>query len=189
MSPLVSAPASEGRPGRGFSLIELAIVIAAVGLLVAATLPAFNAVAARGRLLAAAQQLQADIGLARELASRLAQPVHLSFQPGPQWCYALSADATLDCRDAAKAQGSGALIKRVVAADYPDVLLMAAQPMALDPRNGARIGAISEARFALRSGQQLQISLGQLGRSSLCAPAQATAGTPVCAVQTSRAGD
>jgi len=178
-----SAPPPEGRPGHGFTLIELAIVLAMVGLLLAALLPTFNAMAARGQLLAAAQQLQADIGLAREQASRLATPVHLSFQPGAQWCYALSAEPSIDCRNTATASttATAAVIKRVVAADFPGVLLMDAQAMALDHRNGTRIGTAGQARFASRAGQQLQVQLGQLGRASLCAPKESITGTPICA--------
>ena len=176
-----STPPPEGQPGHGFTLIELAIVLAAVGLLLAALLPSFKAMAARGQLLAAAQQLQADIGLAREQASRLATPVYLSFQPGAQWCYTLSAEQALDCRDTATAATSAAaVIKRVVAADFPGVLLMDAQAMAIDPRNGTRIGTAGQARFASRAGQQLRVQLGQLGRASLCAPTEAIAGTPIC---------
>ena len=192
----IEPSAPPGRQGRGFTLIELAIVLAAVGLLLATLLPSFKAMAARGQLLAAAQQLQSDIGLAREQASRLAAPVYLSFQPGAQWCYALSSSQELDCRDNAKIDAtatatatattatSPAVIKRVVAADFPGVLLMDAQAMALDHRNGARLGTAGQARFASRTGQQLKVQLGQLGRASLCAPKDSIAGTPICAALT-----
>ena len=185
----IEPSAPPGRQGRGFTLIELAIVLAAVGLLLATLLPSFKAMAARGQLLAAAQQLQSDIGLAREQASRLAAPVYLSFQPGAQWCYALSSSQELDCRDNAKIDDtatatSPAVIKRVVAADFPGVLLMDAQAMALDHRNGARLGTAGQARFASRTGQQLKVQLGQLGRASLCAPKDSIAGTPICAALT-----
>ena len=177
----IKAIAPAGRPGRGFTLIEVAIVLAVIGLLLAAMLPSFQAMAARGQLLAAAQQLQADISLAREQASRLASPVYLSFQPGAQWCYVLSAEQALDCRDNTTARGAAIIIKRVVAADFPGVLMLNAQTMALDHRNGARIGSAGQAQFAARTGQQLRVQLGQLGRASLCAPSEAITGTSICA--------
>ncbi len=166
------------QPRRGFTLIELTIVLAVSCLLAAASWPSYTAMVARQQLQSAVQQLQVDMALAREQASRLARPVTLSFQPGAQWCYALSANGPVSCREAASAVG---IIKRVSASDHPGVLLLEAQAMAWDPRTGGRLGQQGLARFASRAGQQLQVGLNRLGRGQTCTPSAALAGTPRCA--------
>jgi type IV fimbrial biogenesis protein FimT len=170
---------SAARKTTGFTLLELVIAMAITVLLGAMAMPTFSSLVARERLQAAAHHLQADIAYARLEAGRRAQPVHLMFQPGTQWCYALSAGIGVDCRQAASAAGNG-VIKVVHAADQPGVLLLEASAMALDGRSGASLTGIGHARFASSEGQQLQVNLGQLGRASLCAPADAVAGTPPC---------
>lgn len=160
-------------------MIEAVIVLAITAVLGAMTLPAFSSVVARERLQAAAQHLQADIALARQEAGRRGQPVHMMFQPGSNWCYALSAGIGVDCRRLTATAGDG-IIKVVHAADRPGVLLQEADAMALDGRTGASLLGEGHARFASPEGQQLQVRLGHLGRATICAPAAAVPGTPTC---------
>ena len=164
----------------GFTLLELAIVMAITCVLGALAVPSFSGLIARQRLKSAAYGLQADIALARQEAGRRGQPVHLMFQPGAQWCYALSAGIGVDCRQAGPAAGSGVL-KVVRAPDHPGITLMAATAMAMDSRSGASLLAEGQARFASpRTGEQLQVHLGRLGRAHVCAPATPVAGAPAC---------
>lgn len=174
-----TAPASP-RAG-GFTLLELVIALTIVGMLGAMALPSFASLVARQRLHATAYHLQADITLARQEAGKRAQPVHLGFQPGTQWCYVLSVGIGIDCRQANVAPGNG-VIKVVRAADHPGVLLLQADAMALDGHSGASLTGMGHARFASSEGQQLQVRLGQLGRASVCAPAAKVAGIPACPV-------
>lgn len=163
----------------GFTLLELLIAMTIAGLMSAMALPNFSSLVARHRLHAVAYDLQADIALARQEAGRRAVPVHLMFQPGAQWCYALSTGVGIDCRQASVAPGNG-VIKVVRAADQPGVLLLEATTMALDGRNGASLSGAGHARFGTTEGRQLQVRLGTLGRASLCAPADRVAGMPDC---------
>lgn len=163
----------------GFTLLELVIALTIVGMLGAMALPSFASLVARQRLHAAAYHLQADITLARQEAGKRAQPVHLMFQPGTQWCYVLSVGIGIDCRQAAMAPGNG-VIKVVRAADHPGVLLLEATAMALDGHSGASLTGMGHARFASSEGQLLQVRLGQLGRASVCAPAAKVAGIAPC---------
>ncbi len=167
------------RPAPGFTLLELAITLAIVAILAAMTVPTFGSLVARQRLHAAAEHLRADIALARQEAGRRAQPVHLVFQPGSRWCYAIGTGPLGDCLQAATAPGSG-LIKVVRGADQPGVQLLLATPMTLDGRTGGSLRAEGLARFASAEGQQLQVRLSALGHASLCAPSAAVAGMPRC---------
>ena len=167
----------------GFTLLELVVALAIAAVLGAIATPGFSGLMARQRLQAAAHHLQADIALARHEANRRGLTVHLMFQPGPRWCYALSAGVGTDCRQAAVLPGGG-VIKVVNAADHPGITLLAAAAMALDGRSGTSLLADGHARFASGEGQQLQVRLGPLGRASLCTPAAPIAGTPPCPVLT-----
>ncbi len=164
----------------GFTLLELAVVMAVTIVLGAIAVPSFSGLVARQRLKSVAHGLQSDIALARQESGRSGLVVHLMFHPGPQWCYALSTGIGIDCRQAAVAPGSGVL-KVVRAAEHAGTTLVDATAMAIDPRSGTSLLAAGHARFASpQAGQQLQVRLGRLGRASVCAPAGPVLGTPAC---------
>ena len=165
---------------RGFTLLELAIVLAVTAILAAMAVPTFASLVARQRLQAAAEHLKADIALARQEAGRRAQPVHLAFQPGSNWCYAIGTGPVGDCRQALARSPANGLIKLVQGRDQPGVQLLLATPMTLDDRTGANLQGEGLARFASAEGQQLQVRLGRLGHTSVCAPVAAVVGTPAC---------
>ncbi len=175
MAPRPSARAAAA----GFTLLELAIALAILAILAAVSVLPFASLVARQRLRATVEHLRADIALARQEASRRAQPVHLVFQPGSQWCYAIGTGPLGDCLQSSGGAGSG-LIKVVRGADQPGVQLLLATPMTLDGRTGGSLRAEGLARFASAQGQQLQVRLSALGHASVCAPAATVAGTPAC---------
>jgi type IV fimbrial biogenesis protein FimT len=167
------------RTAPGFTLLELAIALAIMAILAAMAVPTFASLVARQRLQATVEHLRADIALARQEAGRRAQPVHLVFQPGSRWCYAIGTGPVGDCHLAASTPGSG-LIKVVRGSDQPGVQLLLATPMAIDSRTGGSLRAEGMARFASSEGQQLQVRLTALGHASVCAPAGTVAGTRPC---------
>ncbi len=163
----------------GFTLLELAIVLAITVILAAMALPTYASLIARQRLQAAVEHLRADIALARQEAGRRAQPVHLVFQPGDRWCYAIGTGPVGDCRQAQGGPGSG-LSEVVRGTDQPGVQLLLATPMTIEGRTGGSLRPDGVARFASAEGQQLQVRLSALGHASVCAPAATVAGTPPC---------
>ncbi len=173
---------ARGGDAHGFTLLELAIVLAVTAILAALAVPTFASLVARQRLQAAAEHLKADIALARQEAGRRAQPVHVVFQPGSSWCYAIGTGPVGDCRQPLAGGQATGLIKLVRGSDQPGVQLLLATPMTLDDRTGANLQGEGMARFASAEGQQLQVRLGRLGHTSVCAPAAAAAvaGTPAC---------
>lgn len=171
------------RRATGFTLLELVIALAIVAILTAMSVPTFASLVARQRLQAAVQNLRADIALARQEAGRRGQPVHLSFSPGSRWCYAIGTVVLADCQQAAAAPGNG-LVKVVRGTDHPGVQLLQATPMALTSRTGGSLLGEGMARFASAEGQQLQLRLGPLGNTSVCAPAAVVAGVAACAEPT-----
>ena len=169
------------RTGAGFTLLELVIAMAIATVLGAVALPSLSGLVARQRLRATAGHLQADIALARQEASRRGMTVHLSFQGGEHWCYALRTGPTVDCQQAAVATGNG-VIKVVRSADQPGVRLLRASPMALDARTGASLGIGAAAHLASASDERLQVQvrLAPMGRASVCAAAGVMPGVPAC---------
>ena len=173
------AHAAGAASAAGFTLLELAIALAITSLLAAMAVPSYASLIARQRLQAAVEHLRADIALARQEAGRRAQPVHLVFQPGSSWCYAIGTAPVGNCRQAQGGAGSG-LIKLVRGSTQPGVQLLQANPMTIDGRTGGSLRTDGLARFASAEGQQLQVRLSALGHASVCAPAGAVAGTPPC---------
>lgn len=168
--------------GCGFTLVELAVVLAVLAVLVAAGVPSFGAALARHRLQAAAQHLQADLSLARQQAVAHGQSAHLSLQAGAPWCWALSLGTAVDCRTAQPGAVDGGQVLKVVHADaHPHITLAQAMPMALDARSGTRLSAPGQALFTSRHGDRLAVQLNTLGRAHLCAPAAPISGVPPCA--------
>lgn len=169
------------RTGAGFTLLELVIAMAIATILGAVALPSLSGLVARQRLRATAGHLQADIALARQEASRRGMTVHLAFQAGEHWCYALRTGPETDCRQASAVPGSG-VIKVVRSADQPGVRLLQASNMALDARTGASLVPGASAHLASASDDrlQLQVRLGAMGRASVCAPTGVMPGVPAC---------
>lgn len=173
-----------GQAAGGVTLIELAIALAILAILGVMGVPSFADLVARQRLHAAAHHLQADLALARQEAGRQALPVHLGFQRGGSWCYAVRAGTpptTADCAPGTGRSASGAsLLRAVHGSEWPGVRLVLSHDVLLDPQGRAGLGAGTVAQFALDDGRQLQVRITPLGRTAVCAPAVPIAGMPPC---------
>ena len=172
----------------GFTLLELVITLAILAVLGASATPSFNALIDRQRLHAAARHLQADLALARHESGRRGLPVQLNFQPAAQagaaWCYSLGTGHPFDCRQPGITTASG-VIKLVSGREFPGITLHQADVMVVDVSGLGGFGSglplrRSQANFSSRSGLQLRLVLGLLGRASLCAPGAPVGSTPAC---------
>lgn len=76
---------------RGFSLVELLVVLAVVGLIASISLPALRGLGKSNSLTSTQRQLLDDIGLARQLAMKNRTTVYMVFVPGNIWEHAPTA--------------------------------------------------------------------------------------------------
>lgn len=153
------------RRTRGYTLLEVAFVLAVLGVLLALGVPSFADFLARQQLRAAGEQLAQELRHAREASVR-GQALHASFRAGPDWCWGISQGQPCDCVSGVPACN----ISVGRAADYPRVqMTRAGEALSFEPGAG-RLLAAGETAFATRAGHQLQVRSSVLGRTQLCGP-------------------
>lgn len=159
----------------GLTLIELMIGLAILAVLGTLAASPFSAWIARHRVKSAALHLVADLGEARHEATRRGSTLHVVFQPGAAWCYAIGTQPQL----APGCQGEGVL-KRVEAREHPGIAIAEAQPFELDGRSGTSLQALSRVRLVSRHGDAVQVKMTRLGRAAICAPEGGFPDLPRC---------
>ena len=158
---------------RGLTLIELMVALGMLAVLMTLAVPSFGSIMARQKLKAAAEDLAMDLAEMRLQATQRGMTTHLQFSGGANWCYALAMSSGCDCRVAQACQ-----LKTVRASDRHGVLLVDSEDVAFAPLGGRGQG---HATLQTSDGtQSLRVTVGPLGRASLCAPGPAVSGYPAC---------
>ena len=148
---------------RGFSLLELAFVIAVIAIILAAAVPSYASYLARQRLRHVAELLEMDLRRARALSVDEGRNIYVSFQTGPQWCWGASRQSPCDCATGLPRCEVGGINYR----EYKGTLLQAGQGITFEAGKGR---ALDWARIGLSNdhNQQLHIDLNPLGRPQIC---------------------
>ncbi|MFY9514334.1 MAG: GspH/FimT family pseudopilin [Rubrivivax sp.] len=159
-------------PRRGFTLLELTIVLAVLALVASLALPSFAGVSSRTRLKAVAETLATDLAEARFEAARRGQPLHVETAgSGTDWCWSVATSPGCPCGS------SSCQLKTVRSQDHAGVELLQSAPMRLDA-SGQAVAA--SALFQSSRGEQLRVDVSALGRAGICAPAAKLPGYPAC---------
>jgi len=157
---------------RGLTLIEIAITLAVLAILATIALPGFGERVARQRLVATAENLAMDLADARFQAAQSGQALHVVFEAGTDWCYAVARTPDCDCRAAQACQ-----LKVVRGQEVPGVKLVDAADASFDASAVAALGGQTELRTA-NWPHALRVSLTPLGRARLCSPSGLTGYAP-----------
>ncbi|HEV6963970.1 MULTISPECIES: pilus assembly FimT family protein [Roseateles] len=148
---------------RGFTLIEVAVTLAIVGIILAVAVPTYASYLARQRLRHVAELLELDLRRARELSVNEGRNVHVSFHSGPQWCWGASRQAPCDCATAQPRCELGGVTSR----DHKGMLLQSGQGITFEAGLGRALGW-SRIGISNERNQQLHIDLNPLGRPAIC---------------------
>jgi type IV fimbrial biogenesis protein FimT len=137
---------------RGFTLLELMVVISVTGILLAVAVPSFGAMLARMRLEGAGNELATDLQYSRSEASRRRANVNLASAAGGAGYNITSGATTLK----SVTMPSGVTLSASVTATF-------------EPLRGLS-NAASWTASNSTVGVQLQVSTDVMGRVTLCSP-------------------
>ena len=121
------------KTARGFTLIELIVVIALIAILTAIAVPSYQTFMVRSRLKGAARQVMSDLMNARMMAVSQNQKVKVHVENGGH-TYEIWSDAN---HDGAVDDNEGVNISKDVQQDYYDVTLSTTNDTIFNPRGAA----------------------------------------------------
>ncbi len=152
------------RSRHGFTLLEMAFVLAVIGIVMALAVPSYANFMARQQLRAAGESLALDLNHAREESLRGGPSIYITYRTGPDWCWGISRGQPCDCGLPASCNMS-----RAQAREYPRVTLAEGMPLQFESGLG-RLVAAGSAAFSSSAGHSLQVQTTLLGRPHLCGP-------------------
>lgn len=160
------------RAGKGFTLVELMVVIAVVAVLLTIAAPSYQKLIERNRLKEASQAFKSDLQFARMEAIKRSENVFFERTDGDNgaWCYGIGTRPELvacDCAQADETADDYCEIKRVLGINYPIVSLAAGGTTVFDPRRGtsAEIGSVLTTEH-----YAAQVRVNDAGRVDVCDP-------------------
>lgn len=157
----------------GLTLIELMVALAILAVLGAVAVPAMGKRLAQSRLVAAAEQMAADITEARYEAARQGRALHVVVQPGTPWCWSVATDPGCPCGSRQTCE-----LRHASEAHHPGVQLSEGRTMNLNPQGSALMPSSTVLRGA--DGQRVRVELLALGRPRVCSEAGSVARLPAC---------
>ncbi|MCF7971472.1 MAG: GspH/FimT family pseudopilin [Methylococcaceae bacterium] len=150
--------------GQGFTLTELMITVAIVGIVASLAVPSFQDMLERNRLKEAVESLKSDLMFARTEAIKRSANLTVSIKiNGSSWCYGIN-DSNCDCSTA----GSCA-IKNVDGSQFQETTVPAGTStnIPFDFRRGTAFAGgvtISTSNYSVRS------KVSNSGRITVCSP-------------------
>lgn len=148
----------------GFTLLEMAAVIAILGIVAAAAIPSYAHFIQRQQLRNAADALMRDLRNARELSVSSRSAIFVNYRAGKSWCWGVSRGQPCDCSGAAPPACN---LSRGDNKEFPDVMLDIAQDLEFSPGLG-QVSQHGAAALRTLKGHNLRVVLNPMGRASVC---------------------
>ncbi|MCH8856637.1 MAG: prepilin-type N-terminal cleavage/methylation domain-containing protein [Proteobacteria bacterium] len=151
------------RARRGFTLLEVAFVLAVLAIILSVAVPSYASYVARQRLRHVAELLELDLRRARTLSVEQGRDVHVNFVSGRNWCWGLSRNGPCSCDTGAPRCELGGM----TAQEHKGTLLQSGQNVTFQGGLGR---ALDWTRIGLSNdrNQQLRIDLNPVGRPQIC---------------------
>ena len=151
------------RSTKGFTLIEVAFVLAILGIIMSVAIPSYASYLARQRLRHVAELLELDLRRARALSVDEGRNVYFSFNSGAKWCWGASRNSPCDCGTNAPRCELGGISYH----EHKGTLLQSGQSIAFQAGMGR---ALDWTRIGISNdrNQQLYLDLNPPGRPTIC---------------------
>jgi type IV fimbrial biogenesis protein FimT len=162
--------------GKGFTVIELMIAVAIIGVLAALAIPSLTDFIEKNRLKGAAEEAQSLLQFARSEAVKRNADVFTRFAADgtTTWCFGTSTATNCDCTSSTSCAISiagTAVVKRIVSTDFSNISLTtpANYELTFDHRRGmtSNNGTLS---FTSPRGYEIRVVVNVLGRIRVCSP-------------------
>jgi type IV fimbrial biogenesis protein FimT len=167
---------------RGFTLVELMIVVAITGIVVTTSMPSMGSLIDTHRIDGAASQMASDLQFARSEAVQRNQGVRVSFRPEAA-CYVIHTGAAGQCQCSSgptTCEGDAQAIKSVTLDTDQRVSLQSNVASVLfDPRHGTATPTAT-LRIAGAQGRAVHQVVNVMGRVRSCSPQSAVSGYRAC---------
>ena len=167
----------ERTSSRGFTLFELMLAVALLGLALALAVPSLSTMSERRQTIAAVERIYGELQLARSTAVAMSQPIFMNINSGDDWALGVSDNAACDPVDNVPAcsipdvDGNNAITHLFSAVDNGDVTVTAdgnqitffSQRGTATPIN-INVSSAGDTRYSVN------IMVRALGQVSICSP-------------------